>query len=151
MKQNNPYRFDLLPMFQNETIRGKQYTFLTAYFVNPGTYTCVIFSIFRFKKRTTSKKMTHFQPSSVPPGVIRRLTMPRGQAVVSTFKMVPPHIPPTLSTSPPTVPTRLLRATPTVNASLGWDSITFGRWKNGMTPTVGKSSPSNSSTTGMAP
>ncbi|OXA63670.1 uncharacterized protein LOC110863034 [Folsomia candida] len=35
MKQNNPYRFDLLPMFQNETIRGKQYTFLTAYFVNP--------------------------------------------------------------------------------------------------------------------
>jgi len=34
---NNPYRFDLVPMFQNETIAGRLYVVLTAYFVHPET------------------------------------------------------------------------------------------------------------------
>ncbi len=32
----NIYRYDLVPMFQNETISGRVYAVLTAYFVHPG-------------------------------------------------------------------------------------------------------------------
>lgn len=31
----NRYRYDLVPMFQNETISGRVYAVLTAYFVHP--------------------------------------------------------------------------------------------------------------------
>ncbi|KAJ6646275.1 hypothetical protein Bhyg_01486 [Pseudolycoriella hygida] len=37
MNPNNGYRFDLVPMFQNETIDHRLYVVLTAYFVRPDT------------------------------------------------------------------------------------------------------------------
>lgn len=37
MNPNNRYRYDLVPMFQNETIDGRSYVVLTAYFVLPDT------------------------------------------------------------------------------------------------------------------
>lgn len=36
MDPNNRYRYDLVPMFRNETIDGRPYVVLTAYFVRPG-------------------------------------------------------------------------------------------------------------------
>lgn len=35
MNPNNQYRYDLVPMFRNETIAGRPYVVLTAYFVRP--------------------------------------------------------------------------------------------------------------------
>lgn len=35
MNPNNPFRYDLVPMFQNETVNGFTYAVLTAYFVPP--------------------------------------------------------------------------------------------------------------------
>lgn len=36
MNPANRFRYDLIPMFQNETIDGRVYAVLTAYFVRPG-------------------------------------------------------------------------------------------------------------------
>lgn len=36
MNPANRYRYDLVPMFRNETIDGRHYVVLTAYFVHPG-------------------------------------------------------------------------------------------------------------------
>ncbi|OXA47255.1 hypothetical protein Fcan01_18035 [Folsomia candida] len=36
-RANNPFRYDLIPMFRDEIIGGKWYTVLTAYFVNPAS------------------------------------------------------------------------------------------------------------------
>lgn len=36
MHPDNGYRYDLVPMFQNETVDGHLYVVLTAYFVPPG-------------------------------------------------------------------------------------------------------------------
>jgi len=45
MDPENGYRYDLVPMFQNETVNGVEMFVLTAYFVDPGNSSQYIFPI----------------------------------------------------------------------------------------------------------
>lgn len=58
MSPNNRYRYDLVPMFRNETIAGRPYVVLTAYFVRPGILSNYFFKVTLNPLQTTTYSQT---------------------------------------------------------------------------------------------
>jgi charged multivesicular body protein 7 len=67
MNPENDYRYDLVPMFQNETISGAEYVVLTAYFVQPQTICSTGRTLFDFMEQGTGTGV-YFQNGESPTG-----------------------------------------------------------------------------------